>query len=171
MAYWVRWFSYKKWWVFHFAKSSVITRGYILTSQAAECPCLNDVRYTSTCSIATILFTCLVVLLKTPSHFQSNLSEKWKWWDLLGMGMYGKWGCKARYLEFGWRSRQDFTKRSGKVYGLLGISTCVTCAAFASHSTLVTYCITWQDRNPRSTQKRRNGDLPNGSKWFVCLNT
>lgn len=68
----------KKWWVFHFAKSSVITRGYILTSHAAECPCLNDVRYTSTCSIATILFTCLVVLLKTPSHFQSNLSEKWK---------------------------------------------------------------------------------------------
>ena len=39
-------------------------------------------------------------------------------------------------------SRRDFTKRSGKVYGLLGISTCVTCAAFASHSTLVTYHMT-----------------------------
>lgn len=33
---------------------------------------LSALRYTSTCSIATILFTCLVVLLKTPSHFQSR---------------------------------------------------------------------------------------------------
>ena len=36
---------------------------------------LSALRYTSSCSIATILFTCLVVLWKTPSHFEGSFKD------------------------------------------------------------------------------------------------
>ena len=102
MVHWIRWFSHATWWDFSSFANCVKMLGE--APKPSDGGSAHDVRYTSTCSIATIVFTCLVVLLKTPSHFQGNLSEKrWKPWDLFGIcGDVGKMGLMQDML-FGFR--------------------------------------------------------------------
>lgn len=57
---------------------------------------LSALRYTSSCSIATIVFTCLVVLWKTPSHFSGGAAEalghvRWNRSSFQAGKLGGKW--------------------------------------------------------------------------------